>query len=755
MIWPRWLVKRMETSIESPSPREIWAEALLLHPYSDLQASLIRELAEYSGDPEEEVFERCRVGAGELTSAWRATVPKGEKEVSDFYRQNDAYLYDLTWWHALADDESALSQVQALKLARGYRARTVLDFGSGIGSLGLLFAQNGLDVTLAEINPTLSDYARWRFDRRGLPARFLDVGVEALPESAFDFVSAVDVLEHVPDPRSVLMGLAKALRPGGTLFIHLPTKADSSRPMHLWHDPDTILRHLGETGLWPAKIEGPILILRRGSAPRFEVNGDLKVRPTKEGPVLFLERPLIAARLNPQAAELLEILAGRRSATELSEEAGVPLTDVVAFLEGLTTRRIVTRTAQTPPVRWPSVTVVVPARDRHSETRACVESLIALDYPPDLLEVIVVDDASPSPLSEVLSDLPVCVVRREQNEGQSAARNLASSMARGEILAFTDNDCVVGKGWLRALVTSLCEPGTDVAGGKVLSPPPEGSVAAFEAVRSPLDMGITASSVGPEEIVAYLPSCNLAADRETLRRLGGFDEKMVLGEDADLVWRAVAAGYGVRYEPAAEILHRHRTRLVALLRRRADYGSSEADLQLRHPEARRVMMVPVMGVTSLAALAMLPVAWQAGLGLEALAALALCVELRVKVSRLRRTGLRLPARKILAAVMRQHGAGLYHLGANVARYYSLPLLGASLLWPPVLPPVLLLLVIPPVVDHRRLRPKTTLLSFTLLYWSEMAAYQIGIWLGCLRWRTLRPLMPILRLNKLIVVQSNG
>ena len=74
---------------------------------------------------------------------------------------------------------------------------------------------------------------------------------------------------------------------------------------------------------------------------------------------------------------------------------------------------------------------------------------------------------------------------------------------------------------------------------------------------------------------------------------------------------------------------------------------------------------------------------------------------------------------------------------------------------PVLPPVLLLQVIPPVVDHRRLRPKTTLLSFTLLYWSEMAAYQIGIWLGCLRWRTLRPLMPILRLNKLIVVQSNG
>ena len=159
------------------------------------------------------------------------------------------------------------------------------------------------------------------------------------------------------------------------------------------------------------------------------------------------------------------------------------------------------------------------------------------------------------------------------------------------------------------------------------------------------------------------------------------------------------------------------------------------------------MMVPVVGTAPLAALTMLPVVWQVGLGLLLLTALALCIELGVKLRRLRRAGLWLPTRKIAAAIMRQHGAGLYHLGANVARYYGLPLLGASLLWPPVLPPVLLLLlVIPPLVDHRRLRPETALMSFTSLYWLEMAAYQIGVWRGCLKWRTLRPLIPILRLS---------
>lgn len=729
-----------------PDRRETWTEALTLDPHSDLRTGLIGELAEYLGEPEDKVFEKCRVGADKLARDWRAAAPDRAEEVSNFYRRTDAYLYDLTWWHALAGDESALSGVEALEMAGDYRARAVLDFGSGIGSLGLLFARNGFDVTLAEINPALNDYARWRFERRGLPARFLDVGAEALPEAAFDFISAVDVLEHVPDPRSVIVDLAAALRPGGALFIHLPPEADSSRPMHLWHDPDTILRHLGEAGLWPAKIEGSVLVLRRGAAPRYEMNGNLKVQPTKQGPVLLSERPLMAARLNPRAAELLTLLEGGRPATELSEEAGMPVADVMAFLEGLAGRRIVTRTARTQPVRWPSVTVIVPARDRPLETRACVESLLTLDYPPDLLEVIVVDDASQTPLSEALSGLSARVLRRETNEGQSAARNLAMNAARGEVLAFTDNDCVADSGWLRSLVAPLCEPDVEVTGGRVHSPSPDGPVAAFEAARSPLDMGANASKVGTSEPVAYLPTCNLAVDRQTLRQLGGFDEGMMLGEDADLVWRAARTGCGVHYEPSAKIVHRHRTRLFSLLCRRADYGSSEANLQIRHPQARRVMMIPALGTAALAALVMLSVAWQTGLGLLTLAALALCVEIGVKRRRLRGTGLRLPLREIVAAVLRQHGAGLYHLGANVVRYYSLPLLVASLLWPPLLAPALVLLAVPPVVDHRRLRPKISPISFTLLYWLEMTAYQLGVWRGCLKWRTLRPLMPVLKLS---------
>jgi hypothetical protein len=95
-------------------------------------------------------------------------------------------------------------------------------------------------------------------------------------------------------------------------------------------------------------------------------------------------------------------------------------------------------------------------------------------------------------------------------------------------------------------------------------------------------------------------------------------------------------------------------------------------------------------------------------------------------------------------VARQHGAALYHLGANVTRYYSLPLLAAALRWPNLRPALALLLLVPAVSDYYRLRPQMALPAFVGLYWLELGAYQLGVWAGCLKRRTLKPLLALLR-----------
>ena len=730
--------------------RALWTAALTLPDQPDLPTSLIAELAEYLGLPVALVAERCRKATADLAQTWQAQPPTTPTAITAFYRQADAYLYDLTWWHTLSADDSALIQAEVLRLAAERQAATVLDFGSGIGSLGLLLAQAGRVVTLADVNPRLLDYARRRFARRGLAAQLLDLAPDVngvtpqLPTAAFDFISAVDVFEHLPDPPATLIALGAALRPGGTLFVHLPTEADQAHPMHLWHDPDMLLRHLHAAGLWLEQAAGPRLILRRGAGPRYCLASGMELLPDDAGGMLLSTQPLVAMRLNRQAFGLLAGVDGGATATELSRVVpDLRLTDMIAFLDNLTQRRLLTK--QLPaPAAWPSVSVIIPAHGRPEATRACVTSLLTLDYPPDRLEVIVVDDASDPPLAPALAGLPVRLLRQERNIGQSAARNLAATQAQGTLLAFIDNDCRADPDWLRALVAAMSEPDVAIVGGRVIAPEPTGPVAAFEAVRSPLDMGPHSGEVGPGQRVAYMPTCNLVVRRDALLEVQGFTAVMLLGEDVDFIWRVIQAGGRARYEPEGQVVHHHRVQLGALLRRRADYGSSEADLQRRHPVGRRVMPMPIVGLLLLAALVIGSIAWPISLLLPAVAVARLLQEMRQKARQLRQAGVALPTRRIAGAILAEHGASLYHLGANVIRYYSLPLLLVGLFWPPLLLPLLILGLIPPVTDYWRLRPRLALPLFVGLSWLELAAYQLGVWRGCLQGRTLRPFLPQLR-----------
>jgi hypothetical protein len=107
-------------------------------------------------------------------------------------------------------------------------------------------------------------------------------------------------------------------------------------------------------------------------------------------------------------------------------------------------------------------------------------------------------------------------------------------------------------------------------------------------------------------------------------------------------------------------------------------------------------------------------------------------------------GLKLPVQRVVTAVGRGHLASLYHLSANVSRYYSLPLLAAGLLWTKLLPVTAVLLLIAPVSDYRRLQPALPMPVFVGLSCLEMAAYQLGVWRGCLKRRTVRPWLPQLR-----------
>ena len=232
--------------------RILWRNALLLDGEGDLRTSLLREIATYYDMNElREVERRCASAVVTMQREWQEHInPQQRASIESFY-QSPTMVYDLMGWHSLQDDSGPLAYVLGLEIARTHQVRTCLDFGSGVGSGALLFAQAGIKMTLADISTTLLKFAHWRFDQRQLSAHFLDLRESPLPAASFDLILAMDVFEHLTDPVDVVERLWQSLRPGGLLFARIQVETAGTHPQHIVRDFDPTFARMQELGFMP------------------------------------------------------------------------------------------------------------------------------------------------------------------------------------------------------------------------------------------------------------------------------------------------------------------------------------------------------------------------------------------------------------------------------------------------------------------------------------------------------------------------
>jgi glycosyltransferase involved in cell wall biosynthesis len=116
----------------------------------------------------------------------------------------------------------------------------------------------------------------------------------------------------------------------------------------------------------------------------------------------------------------------------------------------------------------PSVTVIVPVRNGEPTIQPLLESLQKLDYNPNKVEVIVVDGNSTDKTQEIVKKYPVTLVVEKRN-GLNVARNTGIKCSNGEIVAFTDSDCIVPPNWVTKIVENFKDPKISGVGGSALS----------------------------------------------------------------------------------------------------------------------------------------------------------------------------------------------------------------------------------------------------------------------------------------------
>jgi SAM-dependent methyltransferase len=236
--------------------RQIWKRAILLPGYDNLRDSLLSELSGYLGLSDlTEVERRCKISWRNVEDEWHGTVDasRSATSIEHFYDQTEAYLYNLIWWHTLTEDDTPLAYVTALGFAQRHGCSRYLDFGSGISSGGLLFHKDGFEVASADVSSSLLHFSEWRFAKRGIAAQMIDLKERALPSERFDFVTAMDVWEHLVDPVGEVDRIANTLVPGGVLYGRFAMEPDDERPQHIVRDFKPVferLRALGFQQVW-------------------------------------------------------------------------------------------------------------------------------------------------------------------------------------------------------------------------------------------------------------------------------------------------------------------------------------------------------------------------------------------------------------------------------------------------------------------------------------------------------------------------
>jgi glycosyltransferase involved in cell wall biosynthesis len=221
------------------------------------------------------------------------------------------------------------------------------------------------------------------------------------------------------------------------------------------------------------------------------------------------------------------------------------------------------------------ISVVVCTMDRPAALERCVRGLLAGETAP--AELVVVDQGTRPVERELVEALDGAGIGltylRAPGRGVSGGRNDGVRATSSDLIAFTDDDCVPGPGWIDALVSAY-EEGFDGATGRVLPlPGPPGSVA-VSSRTSEVRRTFAGAGHAPWDVGT---GGNLSLRRAVIEAVGGFDERLGPGtrgraaEDVDLLYRVVEAGFTILYRPEAVVYHETKTRR-ARVGGRFDYG---------------------------------------------------------------------------------------------------------------------------------------------------------------------------------------
>ncbi|MBN1869033.1 MAG: glycosyltransferase [Candidatus Omnitrophica bacterium] len=227
------------------------------------------------------------------------------------------------------------------------------------------------------------------------------------------------------------------------------------------------------------------------------------------------------------------------------------------------------------------ISVIIPAYNCAQKIEKCINALLDQDYPKDRFEIIVVDNNSKDGTAEAIKKYPVKYLLQDKIQTSYASRNKGIEDAKGDIIAFTDSDCVPLQSWLSEGIKGFSEEHVGCVAGGIQADTPQNYIEEFLANKNTLAQSATMNNV----FLPYPQTANAFYRAVVFNEIGLFEEKWVTGGDADLAWRMqLQTPYKIKYMQEAIVLHKHRSTLKSMFAQKMKWGIGRTNLYRKYKD---------------------------------------------------------------------------------------------------------------------------------------------------------------------------
>jgi len=230
----------------------------------------------------------------------------------------------------------------------------------------------------------------------------------------------------------------------------------------------------------------------------------------------------------------------------------------------------------------PKVSVVIPAYNAEKTIEETIQGLLSQDYSKNDYEIIVVDDGSNDSTKEMIKKFKRVKLFKQKHRGPAAARNLGVKHSKGDLILFTDADCVPDKNWIKNMIKPFKDGDIVGVGGTYRTLNKKSLIARFVGY----EIAERHRRMKNKKNIDFVGTYSAGYRKDILLKFKGFDITFPTssGEDSELSFRIAEEGYKIVFNSQAFVYHRHPDTILKFIKQKFWRGFWRIHLYKKHKE---------------------------------------------------------------------------------------------------------------------------------------------------------------------------